>query len=177
MEMSGHEPGKTTLIQTEYINDAEIAQMRRDQGVLDPAPIAGDNSVLVYSDFLMNATVITGNGGATKVVLNNVSAHLTTDAQYTTVAQQLLQVMAPGGEVEIQWDDSDEKGDPNVKGTRGHVDGDRLLAKLQEINPKITGQKLPALKYPYSINAAKSNKFENPGFTNPDPQYRMLIKF
>ena len=70
-----------------------------------------------------------------------------------------------------------EMGDPNIKGTRGHVDGDRLFDVLKSLNPKITKTSLPPLKYRYSIDAAMSNKFVNPGYTNPDPKYRVVIKF
>ncbi|HEY1554244.1 MAG TPA: hypothetical protein VGF94_05385 [Kofleriaceae bacterium] len=181
-ETSGHEPDKTTLLQTELIDDAELGQTRRDMGVLDPAPVASKGGVLMYCDFLTSAEVIAGQDGVTKILLNNISAHLD-PGQYPAIAAQLAKAMAKGGEIDVQWDMRDERGktDSDGKivenGNRGHIQGTLLLDAFKKLGIAVTSTTPPPIKYQYSIDAARGNTPKKNDFTNPDPQYRMVIKF
>ena len=105
--------------------------------------------------------------------------------------------MAPGGEIDVQWDMRSETGEKGTDGkvledgSRGHIQGSLLLAALREAGAIVSAfgdgaterdgrgehREAKPLDYKYSSDAAKSNTPKGmEKFTPPVPQKRMVIK-
>jgi ribulose-bisphosphate carboxylase large chain len=172
------------LVQTDYIGNAELGQMKRGTpGISDAGPVGGPGSVMVFTDFLMRPDMFTaGQGdGVNQVFINNVSAHLQEDG-YAQMAEQLAATMAEGGTIEIQWTDSPEKvgGKP---GSRGHVNGTTLAEFLKKTGRSFTvvgPEGVPIVGDNFTLDAAK-NANADPDkvndFVPPKPDFRVIIKF
>ncbi|MFI1915039.1 alpha/beta hydrolase [Nocardia sp. NPDC020380] len=181
--------GGGLVIKTELASDfAVAAQRRRDLGILDPGPLTEPGTVMVFGDLLFNGHLLgdTPAGEVARIYINNVSAHLP-DAAYDAMAARLGDALAPGGQLEIQWDMKSERVEGGEPGDRGHIDGTKLWEALQrrypDGNPFRVGDydEFPHPgnnNYDYTIDAGASNKLNTARmatFAPPLPDHRMVI--
>jgi hypothetical protein len=184
--------GEGLVIQTELPGDFAIAgQRRRNLGILDPGPLGGPGSLMVFGDLLGHGQVLGGhNGGVARVYINNVSAGFSNMEPYLAIARQLGDMMIPGGRVEVQWDMKPEKPieQGGAVGDRGHIQGDLLFNALDALNDPRWTISLEETIFPgdgnmdyrYSIDAGGSNRLDQgkmAKYTNPMPERRAVITF
>ncbi|GAB2853879.1 hypothetical protein GCM10027176_65710 [Actinoallomurus bryophytorum] len=177
--------GGGLIIQTELPDAPLNGLRRRDIDIMDPAPLTGDGSVLVFGDLLSHGQVLAHgeNGGVARVYLNNVSAKFTHE-QYARLGDQFIGMMSEGGRVEVQWDMKPEKAG-GTPGDRGHVQGDILVDVLRErgADISVTNEEFGVQgndDYDYSIDAATRNDPDQSvieTFASPRPQFRTVIEF
>lgn len=185
-----------TVVQTEHISLAHAGQASRGlAGIADAGPLVTPGAVMVYGDVLSRPDVLRGTDaeagreGIRRMFLNNISAHFKEPDptrpdvadDYTPRAMHLLENMADGGTVEVQWTDTPENaaGDP-----RGHIRGD-LLARILEEHAAAMGRRITAsaaepVPYDYTINASRRGQAGADAlaeFEAPVPKYRMIITF
>jgi hypothetical protein len=172
------------ILQTEYIESAEIGQISRTApGITDPGPVSSAGSVLVFTDFLMRPDLFRGTSaeagaGIKQVFINNVSADL--DAtDYWSLVDQLTANIADGGTVEVQWTMSPESpgADP---GSRNHIQGKMLVDYLHGSGREFTYEALPVIGTDFTIDAATKASADPDrvaNFTPPVPEERIVITF
>jgi hypothetical protein len=150
------EQAHVLLVQTEVGGYPARAQMLDEQrfGLQNVAPRGGPRSVVVFGDVLQNLEPVFGTpgsgAGVSRLIINNVNARYD-QKRYETLARALLRVMAPGGRVEVQWDQS-----PEWEGSstgRGHIQADLLMAALARVDPnvKVDYSETPGIPYPYDV--------------------------
>ncbi|KAB2910151.1 MAG: hypothetical protein F9K40_03290 [Kofleriaceae bacterium] len=185
-----------TIVQTEHINLAHAGQASRGlAGIADAGPLVTPGAVMVYGDVLSRPDMLRGTDaeggreGIRRMFLNNISAHFKEpDAtkpdvadDYTPRALHLLENMAEGGTVEVQWTDTPENaaGDP-----RGHIRGDLLARILKEqaaaMGRSITSSTAEPVPYDYTINASRRSQAGADALAEyepPVPEHRMIITF
>ncbi|PFX02261.1 hypothetical protein CJ469_02707 [Nocardia farcinica] len=186
--------GEGLIIKTELASEFPVAaQRRRDRGILDPGPLTEPGTVMVFGDMLFDGHVLAedGAGRIGRIYINNVSAHFDDDV-YDALARSMIDGLAPGARIELQWDMKPEKSeaDGGYPGDRGHIDGDRLWEALERL---FADSELPFRidertefpgagndDYDYTINAGGSNVLDAgkmAKFTPPRPDHRMVIVY
>ncbi|WP_433564586.1 alpha/beta hydrolase [Nocardia sp. CA-151230] len=186
MTPAADKAGGGLIIKTELTDAAIGGQRRRDLGILDAGPLMEPGSVMVYGDLLGNGHLL--GGDIARVFINNVSAKLPDEA-YHPIAEHLSKIMAPGGQVEIQWDMKPEKPD-GVRGDRNHILGTKLWEAMEAPYPdggapfKLVERKnFPHPGNPdyyYTIDAGSSNELPHQrmaGFSPPQPEHRWIMVY
>ncbi|GAB4583185.1 hypothetical protein Ntsu_10170 [Nocardia sp. IFM 10818] len=185
--------GDGLVIKTELAYDFPVAgQRRRDLGILDPGPLTEPGTVMVFGDLLSSGHLLTAGpeGGAARIYINNVSADLP-DAAYRAIAANLAATLAPGGQIEIQWDMKPEE-EGGTPGDRKHILGTKLWKAIEahyaeqrvpnpfEVRENVEFPYPGNTNYDYTIDAGASNKLNTARmakFNPPMPEHRMIIAY
>ncbi len=163
--------------------------MSRDlPGIADAAPLQSERAVLMFGDVLGRPDLRRGSehdasgAGIRQMFINNVSAHFD-DAQYVDLARALLADVADGGVVSVQWTTSPEKAG-GEKGSRGHIDGGRLLDELLAAaggsGRTVRAQQRPTVRYRYTLNASVRGQVDASQlgeYDAPEPEFNIEIVF
>lgn len=177
------------ILKTELASDFPVAgQRRRSLGVLDPGPLTEPGTLMVFGDLLFAGHAL-GDNAIARIFVNNVSAHLP-PAAYDALAAELARSLAPGGRIELQWDTKPEKApeDGGLPNDRGHIDGDKLWAALEQLykDGPMPFRRAERTEFPppgntdhdYTIDSGASNTLNTAKmatFSAPRPDHRMVI--
>ncbi|MFE3222507.1 alpha/beta hydrolase [Nocardia sp. NPDC059228] len=186
MTPASDKAGGGLIIKTELTDAAIGGQRRRDLGILDAGPLMEPGSVMVYGDLLGNGHLL--GGDIARVFINNVSAKLPDEA-YHPIAEHLSKIMAPGGQIEIQWDMKPEK-PGGEEGDRKHILGTKLWEAMEAPYPDggspfklVERKEFPHPGNPdyyYTIDAGSSNELPHErmaGFSPPQPEHRWIMVY
>jgi hypothetical protein len=149
----------TTLVNTEYgPTFIDPSLVRSDLTWKNAAPRTNENTVVIFGNPLQMLAILFGKKTVKTLYINNINAYYT-EEQYEQLALGLLDVMAQGGTVEVQWDTSSEYAEGPYK-SRGHIEGDQLNEALKKATRK-GGRNFSyrntddPVVYPYSITPSR----------------------
>lgn len=169
----------STLINTEYeptFVDAYLTS--RSLTWEHAAPRTDANTLTVLGDPLQTLSTVAGEKVVSLLLINNINANYRPE-EYTNLARQIYMAMAPGGEVQVQWDMSPEvkgaTGEKGKEGSRHHITGPELqralLEEASKFNRTFSMEETPPIDYDYSITPTKrmdATKVDNKGIDPPN---------